>query len=254
MDIGIFPTWNQFQFQLFLFHNPIHFIAKKTLTCVLCISKSFLRKTTICIDASDTDTSGVCILTGTSCIKVLSPKCHFFSVHCKNTRDKYPKNENLRKPIGRISPKKNYYPLLPQQIFLSNFTDISYISSKPGIYPKWVFNNFPFKWTSALLASIKTKSYFLIRTSEGMNNFFLYQDMPRLYPRLLVNHISGIPSMGANLQLPNQNHSNPYWKNVHHSLLLYFHGSVIKFQAHIQHIHPQKNNNQPANLLYHHFK
>ena len=31
----IFPAWNQFQFQLFLFHNPIHFIAKKNIDNII---------------------------------------------------------------------------------------------------------------------------------------------------------------------------------------------------------------------------
>ena len=41
----IFPAWNQFQFQLFLFHNPIHFIAKKNIDVhVLCIGKVIFKK------------------------------------------------------------------------------------------------------------------------------------------------------------------------------------------------------------------
>ena len=137
VDIGYFLPGISFSFNCFSF--TIRFISsqRKTLTCTCFVSvKSFLRKATICIDAADTDTSGVCYPYWNSCIRFCH-KMHFFRPLQEHPAINTPKNRKISGNRWKDFPqRRTIIHFYRQQIFLSNFTDISYINSEAVYAPK----------------------------------------------------------------------------------------------------------------------
>ena len=146
-------------------------------------------------------------------------------------------------------PKKNYYPLLPPTDFPFQLHRYQLYQLRKRYMPPNEFAIISHLNRRLPCWPLHQNEELFSYASEGMNNFFLYQDMPRLYPRCSSITSPAFQVWGKSTVTQSESFQSILEKRSSFSAL-YFHESVIEIsEAHIQHIHPQKNNNQPANLF-----